>query len=99
MQKSIDMKRLTLGVCYYPEHWPEELWADDLARMKEAGLTVIRIAEFAWNKFEPREGTYTFEFFDRFMKLVETTDMKVIFCTPTATPPARSEERRVGEEC
>ena len=88
MQKSIDMKRLTLGVCYYPEHWPEELWADDLARMKEAGLTVIRIAEFAWNKFEPREGTYTFEFFDRFMKLVETTDMKVIFCTPTATPPA-----------
>jgi len=26
---------LKLGVCYYPEHWPEELWADDARRMRE----------------------------------------------------------------
>ena len=29
------MKR-TIGVCYYPEHWPEEVWADDARRMAEA---------------------------------------------------------------
>ena len=23
----------TLGVCYYPEHWPEEIWAEDARRM------------------------------------------------------------------
>lgn len=79
---------LMLGTCYYPEHWPRALWTSDLQRMLENGIRVIRIAEFAWNKFEPEEGRYTFDFFDDFMKEVEKTPIKVIFCTPTATPPA-----------
>lgn len=91
--KSIQMKNLTLGVCYYPEHWKEELWRDDLRRMKEYGLSIIRIAEFAWNKFEPREGVFTFDFFDRFMQVALEENMRVIFCTPTATPPAWLTER------
>lgn len=88
MSKSLKMDHLTLGVCYYPEHWDKSLWADDLRRMKEYGIEVIRIAEFAWNKFEPHEGTFTFEFFDEFMDLALAEGIKVIFCTPTATPPA-----------
>ena len=28
---------MKLGVCYYPEQWPEEMWADDARRMAEAG--------------------------------------------------------------
>ncbi len=86
-KNSIELDKITLGVCYYPEHWDESLWEDDLARMKECGIEVIRIAEFAWNKFEPEEGKYTFEFFDKFMDLTVAKDMKVIFCTPTATAP------------
>ncbi len=57
-------------------------------RMLEAGITVIRIAEFAWNKVEPREGEFEFGFFDAFLSLCEKKGMKVIFGTPTATPPA-----------
>lgn len=86
--KSIKLDKLTLGVCYYPEHWPESLWEEDLDRMLSYGIEVVRIAEFAWNKFEPEEGKFTFEFFDRFLALAEKKGMKVIFCTPTATPPA-----------
>lgn len=85
---SLKMDHITMGVCYYPEHWDESLWQFDLERMAQCGIEVIRIAEFAWNKFEPEEGVFTFDFFDRFMKVVEKTSMKVIFCTPTATPPA-----------
>ena len=33
-----------LGVCYYPEHWPEDTWEDDAARMKALGLSTVRIA-------------------------------------------------------
>ncbi len=80
--------RLSVGTCYYPEHWPKELWKEDLERMLSHGIRTIRIAEFAWSKFELTEGTFDFSFFDGFMDLVETTPMKVIFCTPTATPPA-----------
>ena len=35
-----------IGVDYYPEHWPRELWPDDIAQMKAAGVTTVRIAEF-----------------------------------------------------
>ena len=88
MREIINGNSLTLGTCYYPEHWDRSLWREDLDRMLEAGIRVIRIAEFAWNKIEPREGEYTYEFFDSFLDVVEETPMKVIFCTPTATPPA-----------
>ena len=81
-------KEMTMATCYYPEHWKESLWSEDLDRMKAAGITVIRIAEFAWNKIEPREGEFNFDFYDRFLDLCEEKDMKVIFGTPTATPPA-----------
>ena len=81
-------KQYTVGTCYYPEHWPEEMWQSDVKRMLAAGITVIRIAEFAWNKCEPREGEFTFDFFQRFLDLCQQEGMQVIFSTPTATPPA-----------
>lgn len=84
---------LRLGVCYYPEHWLESLWEDDLTRMKEHGIEVVRVAEFAWCLFEPREGEFDFALFDRFLALTEKRAMKVIFATPTATPPAWLTER------
>ncbi len=84
----LDGKRMVMGTCYYPEHWPESMWKEDLLRMLDTGIEVIRIAEFAWNKTEPEEGVFTYDFFDRFLDLCDETGMKVIFGTPTATPPA-----------
>ena len=88
MRKIINGNQLVMGTCYYPEHWTESLWEEDLKRMLAHGITVIRIAEFAWSKIEPTEGNFTYEFYDRFLELAEKVGMKVIFCTPTATPPA-----------
>ncbi len=88
MQYLINGEKLTAGVCYYPEHWPESLWKDDIGRMLSHGIRFIRIGEFAWSLVEPREGEFNHDFFDRFLGLVRETEMKVIFGTPTATPPA-----------
>lgn len=87
-RKLINGKKMVMGVCYYPEHWEKKLWAEDMDRMLAAGIRVVRIAEFAWNQFEPREGEYQFAFFDEFLELAQKKGMQVIFCTPTATPPA-----------
>lgn len=87
-QQKFAFDAFTVGTCYYPEHWQETLWADDLHRMQQAGISVIRIAEFAWSIFEREEGKFTFDLFDRFLSLCNQTGMKVIFGTPTATPPA-----------
>ncbi|MEO3947815.1 beta-galactosidase [Gorillibacterium sp. CAU 1737] len=77
-----------LGVCYYPEHWPEAMWNDDFARMKELGFSIIRMAEFAWAILEPEEGRYDFALFDRALDAAHAHGLKVILGTPTATPPA-----------
>ena len=87
-RQSYQWPRLTLGVCYYPEHWPRSLWREDLCRMKAAGITVLRAAEFAWSLLEPREGEFCFDFFDEFLALCEEVEMRVILGTPTAAPPA-----------
>ncbi|HIX76416.1 MAG TPA: beta-galactosidase [Candidatus Fusicatenibacter merdavium] len=86
--KILNGESITLGTCYYPEHWKEELWEEDLTRMLENGIQTVRIAEFAWNKIEPREGEFDYSFFDRFLDLTDRMGMQVIFGTPTATPPA-----------
>jgi beta-galactosidase len=80
------MKR-TLGTCYYPEHWPEEIWEADARRMAETGLTWIRIGEFAWSRLEPRPGDLHFEWLDRAIETLGQAGLKVVLGTPTATPP------------
>lgn len=88
MNSLFGMNKITIGTCYYPEHWPESMWADDLERMKKTGIEVIRVGEFSWNLTEPVEGTYVDDFWNGFLDLCSDIGMKVIFCTPTATPPA-----------
>ena len=88
MEKLLQGGNILLGVCYYPEHWDKKLWTDDLLRMKKNGIAAIRIAEFAWSIFEKTEGVWSFDFFDDFLNYTIDNDMSVIFCTPTATPPA-----------
>lgn len=76
-----------LGVCYYPEHWPEEMWAKDAARMVETGLTWVRIGEFAWSRMEPTPGDRRFDWLDRAIEVLGSAGLKVVLGTPTATPP------------
>ncbi|MFD1907023.1 beta-galactosidase [Paenibacillus rhizoplanae] len=58
MKKPVAAERFELGVCYYPEHWPESMWADDYRRMVETGFTIVRLAEFAWSIFLNRKKAY-----------------------------------------
>lgn len=77
----------TLGVCYYPEHWPEAQWAEDAARMKSLGLTWVRIGEFAWGRIEPTPGRFDWPWLDRAIETLGAAGLKVVLGTPTATPP------------
>ena len=78
---------MKLGVCYYPEHWPEALWADDARRMAELGLTWVRIGEFAWSRIEPEPGRFDWAWLDRAIDTLAAAGLKIVLCTPTATPP------------
>ncbi len=78
---------MQLGVCYYPEHWPRDWWADDARRMREMGITWVRIAEFAWSRIEPTPGTFDWSWLDEAVETLHAQGLKIVMCTPTATPP------------
>lgn len=80
------MKR-SLGTCYYPEHWPRDIWEEDARRMAEAGLTWVRIGEFAWSRLEPQPGHYEFDWLDDAIAVLAAQGLSVVLGTPTATPP------------
>jgi len=77
-----------IGVAYYPEQWPESRWETDAALMEQAGITTVRLAEFAWHLFEPEEGRYEFAWLERALALLSDHDIEAILCTPTPTYPA-----------
>ncbi len=76
------------GVVYYPEQWPEKKWDSDLERIAQTGMNVVRMGEGAWSFWEPEEGRYEFELFDRALALCAQYELKAIMGTPTYTPPA-----------
>ncbi len=76
-----------LGVCYYPEHWPEDKWAGDAADMSARGIEYVRIGEFAWSRIEPSRGQFNWEWLDRAVHTLAAAGLLIIMGTPTATPP------------
>ncbi|MGC4032522.1 MAG: beta-galactosidase [Tepidisphaeraceae bacterium] len=79
---------LHYGVCYFPEHWPESAVEDDTSRIRDAGFDYVRIGEGAWAYFEPAEGQYRFDLFDKVVDACQSRGLKIVFGTPTYTGPA-----------
>jgi beta-galactosidase len=77
-----------LGVDYYPEQWPRERWEIDARLMSDAGLSVVRIAEFAWSRLEPSAGVFETAWLDDVIGVLSSARLDIILGTPTAAPPA-----------
>jgi len=78
---------MQLGVCYYPEQWPESYWADDARRMVDMGIARVRIGEFVWARIEPEPGRFDWAWLDRAVEVLSAAGLQIIMGTPTATPP------------
>lgn len=79
---------LHFGAAYYPEHWPEDRWDEDIRLMRQANLTVVRMGEFAWSTLEPAAGTFNFAWLGRAIEKLAAAGIASILGTPTAAPPA-----------
>jgi beta-galactosidase len=82
-----DADMMRIGVYYYPEAWPSEQWARDIANIKKLHLEFVHIGEFAWAEMEPAEGNHDFAWLDKVVQLCGDQGLKVVLCTPSATPP------------
>ena len=73
------------GVDWYPEQWGMDHVDEDLDMIKELGANLIRIGDFAWDRFEPEEGRYDFTFFDEVIERAKKRGLNIMMCVPTAT--------------
>lgn len=78
---------MRIGTDYYPEHWDKSRWKTDAEMMVQAKIKVIRIGEFSWSLYEPEEGKYDFTWMDEILDFFGGYGIKVVLCTPSATPP------------
>jgi len=70
---------LYIGANYHPhdDKNPEKI-KKDIELMKAAGLNVVRLGHLAWDSYEPSEGKFDFEWFDKVMAQMNEAGIKVI---------------------
>lgn len=90
----LDFPNVLYGVAYYNEYMPGDE-ADraarlekDVALMKAAGLTVVRMGESTWSLWEPEDGQFEYAWMDRVVDAMGRAGIKVILGTPTYSLPA-----------
>ena len=85
-RQKFDLEKITVGTCYYPEHWPER-WQIDIDNMADMGLSAVRVAELAWSSMEPRDNEFTFDWLEEFIGMAGKSGLKIILGTPSEATP------------
>ncbi len=79
--------RLLFGAAYYPEYREDSDPAADLALMRDAGLTTIRVGESVWSTWEPEDGVFDLEWLAPTLDAAHAHGIGVILGTPTYAVP------------
>jgi beta-galactosidase len=78
---------LFVGACYQPiDRSPAQI-REDIAIMKRAGFTMVRMGDLSWDSFEPEEGRFTFEWFDDVIAQMHAAGIRVIVDIPGQPAP------------
>jgi beta-galactosidase len=78
---------LFVGTCYQPiDRSPEQI-DRDIAIMKQAGFNVVRMGDLSWDSFEPSQGKFAFEWFDKIMDKMQAAGIRVILDIPGSPAP------------
>lgn len=76
---SVKSQTLYVGANYHPHDDKNvEKIKSDIRLMKAAGFTVVRMGHLAWDSYEPSEGQFDFEWFDKVMDEMNAAGIKVI---------------------
>ncbi|MFE4478846.1 MULTISPECIES: beta-galactosidase [Streptomycetaceae] len=79
---------LLYGGDWNPEQWPEQVWAEDVKLMAEAGVNLVTVGVFSWARLQPDADSWDFGWLDRLFDLCHRHGVAVDLATATASPPA-----------
>jgi beta-galactosidase GanA len=75
-----------VGVSYYPEVAGGQM-TQDIARMRDLGVNLVRFGDFAWSRMETNDGGFNFGWLRAAVKEFSDAGIAIELCTPTAGPP------------
>ena len=84
---AMPMTGIALGCDYNFEQWSPEVWREDMALMRQAGVGLVAINVFGWSSLEPRPGEYDFTALDQIVELLHDNGIRINLGTGTASPP------------
>jgi len=79
--------QLFVGTCYQPIDRSTAQIDHDIAIMKGAGFNIVRMGDLSWDSFEPSQGKFEFEWFDKIMDKMQAAGIRVILDIPGAPAP------------
>ncbi|RSX53454.1 beta-galactosidase [Bifidobacterium goeldii] len=82
-----DGRGIAYGGDYNPDQWPEEVIDDDIRLMQRAHVNTVALAIFSWDKIEPREGEFTFDWLDHVIDKLGNAGIAVDLASATASAP------------
>lgn len=80
-------RSLLFGGDYNPEQWPEHVWQEDIALMRDAGVNTVTLGVFSWGMLEVDDDQWDWDWFDRVVALLADAEISIDLATPTAAPP------------
>jgi beta-galactosidase len=81
------LPHIAFGGDYNPDQWQEQIWAEDVRLMGEAGVNLVSLGIFSWSRLQPREDAWDFGWLDRVMGTLHEGGVRVDLATATASPP------------
>jgi beta-galactosidase len=78
---------VSLGCDYNPEQWSPDVWREDAALMRQAGVDLVAVNIFGWSNLEPSPGEYRFDDLDEVIELMHAQGIRINLGTGTSSPP------------
>jgi beta-galactosidase GanA len=66
--------QLFVRTCYQPVDRSHEQIRQDIALMKRAGFTLVRMGDLSWDAFEPSQGHFEFAWFDQILEQMNSAN-------------------------
>ncbi len=78
---------IDFGCDYNPEQWDPAVWREDVALMREVGVSLVAINIFGWSDLQGPDGGIDFSRLDEIIGLLHDADIRVNLGTGTSSPP------------
>lgn len=78
---------IAFGGDYNPDQWQDEVIDEDIRFMRQAHVNTVALAIFSWDKIEPRDGEFTFDWLDMVIGKLGAAGIAVNLASATASAP------------